>query len=173
MVVPWTVKRRLKVSGGTSVSPAQASWSRIKKASIPPITRKTRPVTTYMIPSLLWSTVTTQSCRVARAPDDSEVAVVSRTAAGSVDTNIAVMASPQRHEIFDELIELGVVKLHGGHEGSGLERARVFHPGAKVVRRVPHGTGAECRPAHQMGQVRPEHAVTRRAAHGMAVDAGQ
>src|SRR5499426_2280590 len=135
--------------------------------------RNTRAVTTYMIPSLLWSTVTTQSCRVARTPDDSEVGAVSRTAAGSVDTNIAVMASPQRHEIFDELVELSVVELHRGHEGAGLERARVFHPGAKVFRRVPHGTGAECRAAHQMGQVRAEHAVTRRAAHGMAVDAGQ
>src|SRR5262245_42797568 len=126
-----------------------------------------------MIPSRLWSTVTTQSCRVARMPDDSEVGAVFRIAVGSVDTNIAVMASPQRHEIFDELVELSVVELHRGHEGAGLERARVLHPRAEVFRRGPRGPGAGCRAAHQMGQVRAEHAVTRRAAHRMAVDAGQ
>src|SRR5262249_56453209 len=99
--------------------------------------------------------------RVARTAGDSEVGAVLRSAVGSVDTNIAVMASPQRHEIFDELVELSVVELHRGHEGAGLERARVFHPRAEVFRRVPRGTGAESRAAHQMGEVRAEHAVSR------------
>src|SRR5262245_41026114 len=130
---------------------------------MPPITRKTRPVTTYMIPSLLWSTVTTQSCRVARAPDDSQVGAVSLTASGSVDTMIYVVALAQRHEKFDELVGLSVVELRSGQEGAGPERAWVFHQCSKVFRRVRQGAGAECRAAHQMGQVRAEHAVTRRA----------
>src|SRR2546422_8669800 len=106
-------------------------------------------------------------------PDGSDVGAASRTAVGSVDTNIALMASPQRYEISDELIELRVVELHRGHEGTRLERARVFHPGAEVFGRVSRRAGAQCRAAHQMRQVRAEHAVARRAAYGMAVDAGQ
>src|ERR1700752_4205597 len=105
---------------------------------MPPITRNARPVTTYMIPSLLWSTVTTQSCSTARGPDGSEVGATSRATPGSVDTNVLLIASPQGRRVRGELIELGVVELHRGHEGAGLERARIFHPRAKVFRRIPH-----------------------------------
>src|SRR5262245_41036934 len=126
-----------------------------------------------MSPSLLWATGTAQSCRIASSQGAAGIAASSSARPGSVDMNVLLIAPPQGRQVRDELVKLGVVELHRGHEGAGLERARVFHPRAKVVRRVPHGTGAECRPAHQMGQVRAEYAVTRRAAHGVAVDAGQ
>src|SRR5947208_5923774 len=143
----------------------------MSEASIPPITRKTRPVTTYMMPRRLWSTVTTQSCRVAASPEGLDASTAS-TGAGA-GMGIVAMASAQGHEIRDQLVELGVVELHRRHEGTGLERARILHPGAQVLRRVAHGTRAERRAAHQMSQVRAEHAVPRRRADVVAVDAGQ
>src|SRR5438128_12492836 len=90
-----------------------------------------------------------------------------------IGTEVVLMASPQRHEIRDELVELRVVELHGRHEGSGLERARVLHPGAEVVPRVADRTGAERRAAHQVSQVRTEHTVPSRPPDGMTVDARQ
>ena len=62
MLVPCMVKSRLNVSGGTMCNPGHASCRRISDASRPAMTKKTRPETTYMIPSRLWSTVTTHSC---------------------------------------------------------------------------------------------------------------
>src|SRR5438445_10388395 len=167
MVVPCSVKRRLNVSGGTSVRPGQASCRRMSEASIPPITRKTRPVTTYMMPRRLWSTVTTQSCRVAANPEGLDVSTAS-TGAGA-GMGIVAMASAQGHEIRDQLVELGVVELHRRHEGTGLERARVLHPSAKIFWGVAHGAGAERRAARQMSQVRAEHAVALRRAGGWAL----
>src|SRR5205823_13961374 len=118
------------------------------------------------------STVTTQSCRIARIPDGS-VGGTPAAAGDSVDTNVVIIASPERDQVPDELVELSIVELHRGHEGAGLERGRVFQPGAKGFGRVLHRPRAECRAAHQMRQVRAEHAVPRRPAHAVAVDAGQ
>src|SRR5215467_5980553 len=168
IVVPCSVKRRLNVSAGTTVRPGHASCTRISAASMPAMTRNTRPVTTYMMPRRLWSTVTTQSWRIARTPDDSDAGAISRgtgTACGTL-----LMASPQCHEVRDELVELGVVELHRRHEGSGLERARILDPRTKVFGRVARGAGAKRGAAHQVSQVRAEHAVALRSAHRMAVD---
>src|SRR5437879_2568196 len=131
----------------------------MSEASIPPITRKTRPVTTYMMPRRLWSTVTTQSCRVAANPEELDVSTAS-TGAGA-GMGIVAMASAQGHEIRDQLVELGVVELHRRHEGTGLERARVLHPGAQGLRRGAHGTRGARRAAHQMIQGRAENAGAR------------
>src|SRR5262245_41834508 len=84
-----------------------------------------------------------------------------------------LMASPQRHEVRDELVEVCVVELHRRHEGSGLERARVLDPRTKVLRRVADGSGAERRAAHQVSEVRAEHAIALCSAHRMAADARQ
>src|SRR5262249_51592012 len=120
MVVPCSVKRRLNVSAGTMVRPGHASWRRMSAASMPPITRKTRPVTTYMMPSRLWSTVTTHSCRMPRTPDEPAVVAPPSVAGTLVGTDATLIASPQRHEIRDELVELSLVELHGRHEGARL-----------------------------------------------------
>src|SRR5262249_30152093 len=114
-------------------------------ASMPPMTRKTRPVTTYMMPSRLWSTVTTQPCRIARTPDGSDAGAMSRGAGTAVGT--LLMGSPQCHEVPDELVQLCLVELHRRHEGAGLERARVFQPGAQVFGCVPRGARAQRPPA--------------------------
>src|SRR5262249_30415195 len=97
--------------------------------------------TTYMMPSRLWSTVTTHSCRMPRTPDEPAVVAPPSVAGTLVGTDATLIASPQRHEIRDELVELSLVELHGRHEGARLERGGVFHPGAKILRRVAHGAG--------------------------------
>src|SRR3989441_4969277 len=173
IVVPCSVNRRLNVSAGTSVRPGHASCRRMREASMPPITRKMRPVTTYMMPRRLWSTVTTQSCSVAAKPEELDASTTSSGVENGAGTGVVAMASAQRHEVRDQLVELGVVELHRRHEGPDLERGRVLHPGAKIFPRVAHGTRAERRAAHQMRQVRAEHAVSRRPADAVAVDAGQ
>src|SRR2546428_3351243 len=173
IVVPCSVNRRLNVSAGTSVRPGHASCRRMREASMPPITRKMRPVTTYMMPRRLWSTVTTQSCSVAANPEGLDVSMTSSGAESGAGTGVAAMALAQRHEVREQLVELGLVELHRRHEDTGLERSWILHPGAKIFRCVAHGTSAERRAAHQMSQVRAEHAVPRRPADAMAVDAGQ
>src|SRR3989454_12330792 len=173
IVVPCSVNRRLNVSAGTSVRPGHASCRRMREASMPPITRKMRPVTTYMMPRRLWSTVTTQSCSVARKPERLDVSKTSSGAESGAGTGVAAMALARRHEVRGQLVELGLVELHRRHEDTGLERSWILHPGAKIFRCVAHGTSAERRAAHQMSQVRAEHAVPRRPADAMAVDAGQ
>src|SRR5438128_8182909 len=173
IVVPCSVNRRLNVSAGTSVRPGHASCRRMSDASTPPITRKMRPVTTYMMPRRLWSTVTTQSCSVARKPEGLDVSMTSSGAESGAGTGVAAMALAQRHEVREQLVELGLVELHCRHEGPDLERARVLHPGSKIFPRVAHGTRAERRAAHQMRQVRAEHTVSRRPADAVAVDTRQ
>src|SRR5436309_6949098 len=173
IVVPCSVNRRLNVSAGTSVRPGHASCRRMREASMPPITRKMRPVTTYMMPRRLWSTVTTQSCSVAAKPEGLDASTTSTGVGNGAGTSVVAMASAQGHEIREQLVELGVVELHRRHERPDLERARVLHPGAKIFWGVAHGAGAERRAAHQMSQIRAEHPVPRRPADAVAVDAGQ
>src|SRR5262249_34349741 len=150
IVVPCSVKRRLNVSAGTTVRPGHASCTRMSAASIPAITRKPSPVTTYMMPRRLWSTVTTQSWRTDRTPEDSDAGAMSPGTGTAVGT--LLMASPQCHEVRDELVELGVIELHRRHEGARLERARVLDPRTKVFGRVPRGAGAERGATHQVSQ---------------------
>src|SRR3989475_2147413 len=145
----------------------------MSEASTPPITRKMRPVTTYMMPRRLWSTVTTQSCSVAKKPEGLDASTTSSGVESGAGLVTVAMTSAQRHEVRDQLVELGVVELHRRHEGPDLERGRVLHPGSKIFPRVAHGTRAERRAAHQMRQVRAEHTVSRRPADAVAVDAGQ
>src|SRR5207244_451832 len=171
IVVPCSVHRRLNVSAGTSVRPGHASCRRMREASMPPIMRKMRPVTTYMMPRRLWSTVTTQSCSVAAKPEGLDASTTSTGVGNGAGTSVVAMASAQGHEIREQLVELGVVELHRRHEGPDLERGRVLHPGSKIFPRVAHGTRAERRAAHQMRQVRAEHAVSPRPAAAVAADA--
>src|SRR5438128_8207587 len=173
IVVPCSVNRRMNVSAGTSVRPGHASCRRMREASMPPITRKMRPVTTYMMPRRLWSTVTTQSCSVAKNPEGLDASTTSSGVESGAALVTVAMASAQRHEVLDQLVELGVVELHRRHEGPDLERGRVLHPGSKIFPRVAHGTRAERRAAHQMRQVRAEHTVSPRPADGVAVDTRQ
>src|SRR5262245_55369118 len=160
IVVPCSVKRRLNVSAGTTVRPGHASCTRMSTASMPAITRNTRPVTTYMMPSRLWSTVATHSCSIPGIPEDSDAGAMSRGTGTAVGT--LLMASPQCEEVRDELVELRIVELHRRHERSRLECARVLDPRTQVFWRVARGAGAERGAAHQVSQVRSEHAIALR-----------
>src|SRR5690349_17600241 len=120
------------------VRPGHASCSRMSDASKPAMTRKTKPVATYMMPRRLWSTVETHSWRIASTPADSDAGTMSRGTGTAVGT--VLMASPQCHEVRDELVELRVVELHRRHESPRLECARVLHPGAQIFRRVADGS---------------------------------
>src|SRR5215471_3726570 len=173
IVVPCSVNRRLNVSAGTTVRPGHASCNRMRDASMPAITRNTKPVTTYMMPRRLWSTVTTHSCSVAIRPDGLDVSTTPRVGESGAEKGVVAMASAQRHEIGHQPVEFRVVELHRRHEGSRLDGAGVLDPGAKIFRCVAHGPRTERRAAHQVSQVGAEHAVTRRATHAMAVDTGQ
>src|SRR5689334_14464508 len=118
MVVPCMVKNRLNVSGGTTWRPDQASCSRIVEASRPAITMKTSAVTTYMIPSRLWSTVTTQSWR---RPSVSRCAAVPCLRTNVSDRTLILSSSPQGQQVRGDLVELVGRELHGRHERAGLQ----------------------------------------------------
>src|SRR3989441_9687283 len=119
MVVPCTVKSRLKTCGETTVFPACASCKRITLASRPAIRKNARPATTYMTPRRLWSTVTTHSWR--RASPPVEIVAGAGVAIGGGRTLTAVCPpSAKRHEVGDELGQFLAGDLPPGHE-----RARV------------------------------------------------
>src|SRR5262249_2561740 len=108
------------------------------EASIPAITRNTRPVATYMIPRRLWSTVTTQSWRrsSARRRPSSRVRVGAST----------LMPSPsslERPQVGGELVHLVAGQLHRRHQRAALEHARVVDPRAQILGRVRGGAGRD------------------------------
>src|SRR5215813_5243736 len=170
MVVPCMVKSRLKVSGGTMCRPGHASCRRIMVASNPATTTKISAVRTYMMPSRLWSTVTTQSCSSSRS--------VRRDALASgpaIDREITLMivASLESDQVRGERFQLVARDFHGRHERSELECGGILHPGVEILARVASRARPDGPAGHQVRQVRPEHAVGRRAADRVAIDAGQ
>src|SRR6266404_774393 len=171
MVVPCMVKSRLKVAGGTTWGPDQASCKRIADASRPATTRNTRPLITYMTPSRLWSTVTTQSSSTAsngrRAPAPRLDAIV------SASTLMSSLPSPQGQKVSGHFVQVVARELHGRHERARLQGCRIVDPGSNILRRVLDHSGADGPPAHQMSQVGPEEAVGRRPANRVTVDARQ
>src|SRR4029077_21015074 len=171
MVVPCMVKSWLKVAGGTMWRPDQASCTRIADASRPATARNTSPLTTYMTPRRLWSTVTTQSWSTAShgrcAPAPRPDAIV------SASTLMSSLPSPQGQKVSGHLVQVFARQLHGRHERTRLQGCRIVDPGSNILRRVLDHSGADGRPAHQMSQVGPEQAVGRGPAHRVAIDARQ
>src|SRR6266436_6871309 len=171
MVVPCMVKSRLNVPGGTTWRPDEASCKRIADASRPATTRNTSPLITYMTPSRLWSTVTTQSWSTASngrcAPAPRLDAIV------SASTLMRFLPSPQGQEVSGHFVQVVARELHGRHERARLQGCRIVDPGSNILRRVLDHSGADGPPAHQMSQVGPEEAVGRRPANRVTVDARQ
>src|SRR5262245_39728615 len=170
MVVPCMVKSRLNVSGGTTWRPDQASCSRMVEASRPAMTMKTSAVTTYMIPSRLWSTVTTHSWRTASV---SRCAAVPCPRVIVSDRTLMLSSSLQGQQVGGDTVEVVARELHRRHQRARLKRGRIVDPGAERLGRVRNHPGSDRRPAHHVSQVRPEHAIRRGPAHRVAVDAGQ
>src|SRR5215831_15883809 len=132
MVVPCMVKSRLKVSGGTMCRPDHASCSRIMVASKPATTTNISAVSTYMMPSRLWSTVTTQSCsssRCVRGDAHASGPVIDR------DTTLMIVASWEGDQVRGEGLELLARHFHARHERSELQCGRILHPGVEIVAR--------------------------------------
>src|SRR2546426_5048861 len=123
MVVPCTVKSRLKTCGETTVLPATASCQRMTPASRPAITKNARPARTYMTPRRLWSTVTTHSWRRASPPVGTVAGA--GVAIGGLRTLMAVCPSAKRHEVGDEPVQLVAGELHRRHERAGLQRGGI------------------------------------------------
>src|SRR5438067_8753484 len=169
IVVPCTVKSRLKTCGETTALPAAASCQRITLASRPAIRKNARPATTYMTPRRLWSTVTTHSWACARRPARSMSG--SGAAIGGATTLIAVFPSAKRRQVGDERVQLLAGELHRRHERAGLQRGGIVHPGAQILRRVGRHARPERRAAHQVREIGAEHAVGRCAPNRVAVDA--
>src|SRR6266851_5206666 len=169
MVVPCMVKSWLNVPGGTTWRPDQASWRRIADASSPATTRNTSPLTTYMTPSRLLSTVTTHSWSTASngrcAPAPRLDAIV------SASTLMRFLPSPQGQEVSGHFVQVVARELHGRHERARLQGCRIVDPGSNILRRVLNHSGADGPPAHQMSQVGAEHAVGRGPPDRVAVDA--
>ena len=172
IVVPCMVKRRLKTCGDSTVLSGKASCKRIKVASRPATSRKTRPTPTYMIPRRLWSTVTTHSCSLAStgscpgAPSSgrssvSEMPFMVSLPKASVASAGTRPADPGRGRQF-----------HRRHERSRFERVGIVDPGAQIVWRVLGHAGREGRTTHQMRQIGPENTIGGRTADGMTVDTG-
>src|SRR5215472_13705118 len=170
MVVPCMVKSRLKVSGGTMCRPGHASWRRIRVASNPATTTNISAVTTYMMPSRLWSTVTTQSWSWSRtvrgaAPASGPVS--------SLESTLMSVTSLESDQVRGERLQLLARDFHGGHERSPLQGSGIVHPRVQVLARVAGRACPDGEAGHEVRQVRPKHAVGRRAPHGVAVDAGE
>src|SRR5262245_39251093 len=127
IVVPCTVKRRLKTCGEQTVFSATASCHLITPASRPAIRKNTRPATTYMIPRRLWSTVTTHSWSRVSRPAGARSA--SRAVIGGATTLMVGGLLPKSPEIRHQLIELIAGEVHRRHEGAGLQRGGILHPG--------------------------------------------
>src|SRR5215813_10936965 len=170
MVVPCMVKSRLKVSGGTMCRPGHASCRRIMVASNPATTTKISAVTTYMMPSRLWSTVTTQpwsSSRTVRWDSPASGPVM------SLESTLMSVTSLESGQIRGERLQLLARDFHGGHERPPLQGGGILHPGVEILARVPRRSRPDGPAGHQVSQVGPEHAVGRSAADGVAVDASQ
>src|SRR5262245_29914362 len=170
MVVPCMVKRRLKVSGGTMCRPGHASWRRIMLASMPAMTRKSRPTVTYMIPRRLWSTVTTQSWSWSRTVRG---AALASGPVSSLESTLMSVASLEGDQVRGERFQLLARDFHGRHERPPLQGGGILHPGVEILARVPGRPRPDGPAGHEVRQVGSEDAVGRRAAHGVAVDAGQ
>src|SRR5215468_3690806 len=170
MVVPCMVKSRLKVSGGTMCRPGHASCRRIRVASNPATTTNISAVTTYMMPSRLWSTVTTQSCNSSRNVRGDALA-----SGPAIDREITLMivASLEGDQVRGERFQLLARDFHGWHERSELQCGGILHPGVEILARVASRARPDGPAGHEVRQVGPEHAVGRRAADGVAIDAGQ
>src|SRR5215813_8803092 len=156
MVVPCMVKSRLKVSGGTMCRPGHASCSRIMLASMPAMTKKSRPAVTYMIPRRLWSTVTTQSWSWSRtvrgtAPASGPVS--------SLESTLMSVTSLESDQVRGERLQLLPRDFHGGHERSPLQGSGIVHPRVQVLARVAGRACPDGEAGHEVRQVRPKHAV--------------
>src|SRR5262249_6281383 len=167
IVVPCMVSRRLKTCGGTRGLFGTTSCSRMTVAIEPATSRKRMPLTMYMMPSRLWSTVTTQPCR--RVTSDGASATGS--AAGTVRSRTP-MRSAQRRQVGDHLVELGLRELHRRHEHSRLEAVRILHPVAQVREIVLRSARPDRLAAHEMRQVRSEGAAGAGGPHPGAAERG-
>src|SRR5215475_3271346 len=167
IVVPCMVIKRLKTCGDTRWLFGTTSCSRMTVAMEPATSRKRMPLTMYMMPSRLWSTVTTHPCR--RVTSDGASATGS--AAGTVRSRTP-MRSAQRRQVGDHLVELGLCELHRRHERARLEPVRVLHPCAQAREIVLGRTRPDRLAAHEMRQVGSEGAVGVGAPHRVAADAG-
>src|SRR6267142_1946409 len=78
----------------------------------------------------------------------------------------------QCDEVSDQLIDLWVIQVHGGHQHSRFELVRCLDPGAQVFGRVLDHAGTESVPAHQVGEVGTKSAGTNCPIDGMTIDAG-
>ncbi len=61
IVVPWMVKSWLYVSGFRNWTPGTASSVLIRRAKMPPRTKKLKAVVMYRTPIFLWSVVVSHS----------------------------------------------------------------------------------------------------------------
>src|SRR6266542_4443087 len=155
IVTPCIVKNSLYVDADRILPFGCASWSRMNRASIPPITKNANAVIPYRIPIRLWSTVVIQL-------QNPVVAVGRRSRpllAPSVRTlTVAIAARPpslQRHQVGDQRLHLLVGEPVVGHPRPRLHRGGVLQPPFQVGPVHGEDAAGEAVPAHQVREVRP------------------
>src|SRR5262249_46829462 len=149
IVVPCMVIRRLKTCGDTRWLFGTTSCSRMTVAIEPATSRKRMPLTMYMMPSRLWSTVTTHPCRRGEGGGGDG----SGGGKGGVeDTHRSV----QGGRVGAPLVELGLRELHRRHERPRLEPVRILHPCAQAREIVRGRPRPDRLAAHEMRQVGSE-----------------
>src|SRR6266511_1176317 len=155
IVTPCMVKNSLYVEADRIVPFGCANWSRMNRASIPPMRKNAKAVMPYRIPIRLWSTVVIQL-------QNPVVAVGRRSrpplppSAGTLTLAIATRPpSLQGHQVGDERPHLLVAKPVVRHPRPRLHLRRILQPPLQV--RLVHGedTAGETVPAHQVSEVRP------------------
>src|SRR4029453_8833220 len=138
IVVPCMVNSRLNVAGGTRCRPGHASCSRIAEASRPATTRKMMPVATYMIPSRLWSTVTTHSCSALSTDPGVSAAAGCAIVRGST---LIVAPALQREQVGGHCVQALPGELHGRHQRPWLQHRGIVDPGPQRLGRVGDHAG--------------------------------
>src|ERR1700749_888415 len=124
----------------------------------------------YMMPSFLWSTVTTHSCtRSSHVPWISPGGVRSTALPmGRVESAITkkllscrgpVSGLLQAFEVRDDLVDLGTAQLHGGHETSRLYIIGILDPKLQVGSSIVSCTRGERIATREVSQIRSEFSV--------------
>src|SRR5262249_23073070 len=167
IVVPCMVMRRLKTCGGTRWLFGTTSCSRMTVAIEPATSRKRMPLTMYMMPSRLWSTVTTHPCR--RVTRDG--ASATRPAAGNGRVG-AAQATTAPRPARDPPGARGRRGRRGGRGPAGWGAVGSLPRAARFREFVRRRARPDRLAAHEMRQVGPEGAAGAGAPHRVAADAG-
>ena len=83
-----------------------------------------------------------------------------------------ILKSLQCIEVSGNLVQLLIAKLHCGHKRTAFETIRRLEPLVQIRRRVVHRARSQCRPAHEVSEIRTKLSGCRRSRDRVTVHAG-